>query len=136
MSVLKRILASGLFGIAALFAGLAFDFVFDEIEDYTVGDAVMASALAVGSTAGGIWLWRSANAPKRKAQAEEAQRIQSAFYKLVQEKQGKFTLLEFAIAAQLSAAAARAFLDEQSKSFGADYNVTESGDIFYHFLLR
>ncbi|MEO0455845.1 MAG: hypothetical protein AAF152_04580 [Cyanobacteria bacterium P01_A01_bin.114] len=135
MSILKRSIAIGLFGLGGLFAAVSVDALLDPQEEDRVLSVLVGSVMAAVPAAGGIWLWRSANAPRLKAQAAEAQRLQSVFYQLVEEKQGKFTLIEFAIAAQLPGDKARAFLDEQSKSFGADYDVTDKGDIVYQFLL-
>ncbi|MEM9904501.1 MAG: hypothetical protein AAF921_05700 [Cyanobacteria bacterium P01_D01_bin.44] len=135
MSILKRTIAIGLLGCGALFAAVSVELLFDPKEDDRIASFLVGSIMATVPTAGGIWLWRSANAPKLKAKEAEAQRLQSVFYQLVKEKQGKFTLIEFAIAAKLPGEEARAFLDEQSKSFGADFGVTEKGDIVYQFLL-
>ncbi|MEM8807420.1 MAG: hypothetical protein AAGF01_15480 [Cyanobacteria bacterium P01_G01_bin.38] len=135
MLILKRSIALGLFGLGGLFAAVSVDFLLEPEQEDRVASVLVGSVMAAVPTAGGVWLWRSANAPELRAKEAEAQRLQSVFYQLVQEKQGKFTLIEFAIAAKLPGDEARAFLDEQSRSFGADFSVTEKGDIVYQFLL-
>jgi cell division protein FtsB len=84
-----------------------------------------------------LWLWTSANQIGRVSQAQQAQleekRRQAVLYQLIQDRAGEFTLLEFAIASQLPADSARTYLDAQARAFGADYNITETGEIVYQF---
>ncbi|WP_016949929.1 hypothetical protein [Anabaena sp. PCC 7108] len=57
----------------------------------------------------------------------------SKFYQMLQENQGKITLLNFAMQSQLPATEARQYLDEKAKEFNANFQVTEEGAVSYHF---
>ncbi|NEP16463.1 MAG: hypothetical protein F6J97_06100 [Leptolyngbya sp. SIO4C1] len=71
---------------------------------------------------GGAWLWGSP-----RSHSAETQRRRQILYELIQAKQGQFTLIEFAIAADLPGQEARDYLLEQARAFGADYQITETG---------
>ena len=72
------------------------------------------------------WLWR-----RRQL---EILRRQQVFYSLIQAHQGRISLLDFAMAANLSAPEAKSYLDHRAEEFLANFEVTEKGDMFYIFL--
>ncbi|MEO1375079.1 MAG: hypothetical protein AAFW70_12315 [Cyanobacteria bacterium J06635_10] len=59
--------------------------------------------------------------------------LQSMFYRMIAENEGRITVLGFAMRSQLSAATAREFLDDQAKQFNANFKVSEDGAVSYHF---
>ncbi len=79
----------------------------------------------------GWWIWRR----YQITQKTQTTTLNSIFYQLLQEHQGRITVLDFAIAARLSASSAREFLDLRAKEFAAHFEVTEQGDVFYLFPL-
>ena len=82
--------------------------------------------LMVGGVAAfGWWLWR-----RRQL---EIRRQQQVFYGLLQAHQGRVSVLDFAIAANLSAREAKFFLDHRAEEFLANFEVTEKGDMLYVF---
>mgnify|MGYP006275889711 CR=1 FL=1 len=54
---------------------------------------------------------------------------------MVQENNGKLTVLRFAMEAQLPGKEARQYLDEKAREFQASFDVTENGDVTYLFHL-
>ncbi|UBF28947.1 hypothetical protein K9N68_14545 [Kovacikia minuta CCNUW1] len=77
----------------------------------------------------GWWLWQRF----RNFQKSQQDALNAIFYQLIQEHQGRVTVLDFAMSTQLSAVAAREFLDARAKEFSAHFEVTEQGDTFYVF---
>ncbi|ARV58525.1 hypothetical protein BZZ01_07620 [Nostocales cyanobacterium HT-58-2] len=68
-----------------------------------------------------------------KSQANEA--LQSTFYRMIQENNGRITLVSFAMQSQLPPATAKQYLDDQAKLFNANFKVSEEGGISYDFYL-
>ncbi len=77
----------------------------------------------------GWWVWRR----WLKAQQGQQDRLNEIFYQLLQEHQGRITVLDFAMTARVTAIAARNYLDTRAKEFAAHFEVTERGDVFYLF---
>ncbi|MEL6136220.1 MAG: hypothetical protein AAFR42_02245 [Cyanobacteria bacterium J06628_6] len=109
-------------------------------EDAEDPRSIFLSCLIVGAfpAAGGGWMVMSARQDSKRMgqskQAAEDKRRRDVLYQLIKETDGKFTLLQFAMAVDLPATQAREWLDDQAKLFGANFSVTEQGDIVYHFL--
>lgn len=80
----------------------------------------------------GGWLAKSLY---RQGQNEERDRLHSTFYRLLKEGNGQIAVMRFAMEAQLSAVAAKQYLDEKAKQFDAEFGVSEEGGIFYYFIL-
>ncbi|MBD2418092.1 hypothetical protein H6G54_10305 [Anabaena cylindrica FACHB-243] len=57
----------------------------------------------------------------------------SQFYQMLQENQGRVTLLGFAMQSQLPATEAKEYLDAKAKEFNANFQVNEEGGVSYHF---
>lgn len=71
---------------------------------------------------------------EQKAIAQQAgDRLHSAFFRLLQVGNGYITILQFALEAQLTATAARQYLDERAKEFDATFDVSNEGAISYYF---
>jgi len=77
----------------------------------------------------GWWLWRRF----QNVQKTQQNALNAIFYQLIQDHQGRITVLDFAMMAKLPAATAREFLDARAKEFSAHFEVTEQGDTFYVF---
>jgi hypothetical protein len=77
-----------------------------------------------------VWLTE-----QQQAQAREAARLRNAFFRLVQQGQGRTTVLDFAIAAKLDGDRAKAYLDDRAREFNADFEVNEAGMVLYRFNL-
>ncbi|NER83134.1 MAG: hypothetical protein F6K42_26995 [Leptolyngbya sp. SIO1D8] len=83
--------------------------------------------LLLGAIAFAIKLW---SRYRQKGQA-----LNSLFYAMLQQNQGRISVLEFAMAAQITGTAARSFLDARAKEFFADFEPTQQGDVTYVFAL-
>ena len=136
MRFIKYTVAGILVAFGGLFLSVGAYALFDDDEG---SKAAFAGCMILGAPpfAGGVWLYNATRKQSRYdqkslAQAEDKRR-QSVLYELIQSKGGQFTLLEFAMAADLPGEEAKAFLQAQAKAFGADFSVTEKGDILYLF---
>lgn len=69
----------------------------------------------------------------QQAQKEKRDRLQSIFYHLLKKGNGHITILQLAMEAKLTGTEAKHYLDEQAREFNADFNVSDEGDVFYHF---
>ncbi|MEH2064433.1 MAG: hypothetical protein V7K50_19595 [Nostoc sp.] len=85
----------------------------------------------------GTWLalglYRQSRQEKKVLNQQVSDRLQSIFYEMLQENQGRLTVLGFAMQSQLPAAHARQYLDEKAKEFNANFQVNEEGAVSYHF---
>ncbi|MHC5937599.1 hypothetical protein [Nostoc sp.] len=85
----------------------------------------------------GTWLalglYRQSRQEKKALNQQVSDRLQSIFYEMLQENQGRVTVLGFAMQSQLPAANARQYLDEKAKEFNANFKVNEEGAVSYHF---
>lgn len=75
------------------------------------------------------WLWQR----YRKGQNRQQKHLNTTFYRLLREHHGRMTLLDFAMAAEIPAIAARSYLDSRAREFAARFEVTEHGDVVYVF---
>lgn len=136
-----RFLKYGFGGIllcfSAIFALAGLGSLMDDEADQPMA---FIACMAVGAipAGGGGWLMVSASRDgKRSAQslkAAEDKRRRDILYQLIKETDGRFTLLQFAMAVDLPAEQAREYLDAQAQMFGANFSVSEKGDVLYHFL--
>ena len=82
--------------------------------------------LVLGGLVGGaIWLWRWHKA-REKA-------LYQVFYAQIAAHQGRLSVLDFAIAAQITGSEARQFLDQRAEEFWGDFEPTPAGDVLYTF---
>lgn len=94
----------------------------------------LAAVLLFGipSTAAGSWIfWRG----HRQAQRRERDRLRTIFFNLLQQSNGQITALRFAMETGLDGKVAKTYLDDRAREFNANYNITEEGNITYHFEL-
>jgi hypothetical protein len=78
-------------------------------------------------------LYRQSKQEKKALQQQTDQRLQSLFYQMVQENNGRITLLRFAIQSQLPPNTAKDYLDYKAKEFNANFKISEEGSVSYHF---
>jgi hypothetical protein len=85
----------------------------------------------------GTWLalglYRQSRQEKKTLNQQVSDRLQSIFYEMLQENQGRVTVLGFAMQSQLPPAHARQYLDEKAQEFNANFKVNEEGAVSYHF---
>jgi hypothetical protein len=105
----------------------------DEVRNAVIGCFI----LGVATSAAGAGLLRSSRLSQNKAKAleleSEQDRLRGILYQLIADKQGAFTLVQFAIAADIPPKAAQNFLDQQATAFNADFTVSEQGAVVYQF---
>ncbi|MFQ4136089.1 hypothetical protein PGN35_007185 [Nodosilinea sp. PGN35] len=75
--------------------------------------------------AGAVWFWRRQRARDRV--------LHQVFYAQVAAHQGRISVLDFAIAAQITGREARRFLDQRAQDFWGDFEPTAAGDVLYTF---
>ncbi len=95
-----------------------------------VSEAIACLFFGLPITGAGGWLVWSLHQQGRK---EVQQRLQTVFHQLLKLDQGKITVIQFALEAQLTAEVAKQYLDEKAKEFSATFNVSEDGEIYYCF---
>lgn len=78
-------------------------------------------------------LYRRGRQEKKALKQEMSDRLQSTFYQMIEENNGRITLLSFAMQSDLPAKAARQYLDEKAREFNANFKVNEDGAVSYHF---
>jgi hypothetical protein len=78
-------------------------------------------------------LYRKSRQENKALNQQMSDRLQSVFYQILQENNGRVTLLSFAMQSQLPAIAAKDYLDERAKEFNANFKVSEEGSVSYHF---
>jgi hypothetical protein len=139
MDWLKKLLAYPLIFLGVLFLAVALSAPFDsddekdDVPETVIGGLLMSAV----TTAGGVSLWRSSRSSENKTKAleleTEQERLRSVLYQLIADKQGEFTLVQFAIAADIPPKAAQDFLNQQATAFNANFNVSEQGAVVYQF---
>ncbi|MHC5725165.1 MAG: hypothetical protein ACYTXY_13700, partial [Nostoc sp.] len=95
--------------------------------------AVGGLIFGVPSLTLGTWLalglYRQSRQDKKALNQQVSDRLQSIFYEMLQENQGRVTVLSFAMQSQLPAANARQYLDDKAKEFNANFKVNEEGAV-------
>jgi hypothetical protein len=103
------------------------------IDDTTVERLIFGIPTLTLGTWLALGLYRQSRQEKKALNQEVSDRLQSIFYKMLQENHGRITVLGFAMQSQLPAAHARQYLDEKAKDFNANFKVNEEGAVSYHF---
>jgi hypothetical protein len=65
--------------------------------------------------------------------SQQQERLQNAFYELLESGDGCITLLQLAVTARVDGELARQFLDQQAKVFNAEIEVDKDAETFYRF---
>ncbi len=87
--------------------------------------------LLLGGVALVYGLWQH----RYQSQRQRQNHLNQIFYHLVQHQQGRVSVLDFAMQAQLSGPEARHYLDQQAQAFSAQFEPTPQGDVLYVFSL-
>ncbi|NEO96101.1 MAG: hypothetical protein F6K56_40525 [Moorea sp. SIO3G5] len=95
-------------------------------------DAVGSLIVGIPATFWGVWL---ALGMYQQEQKEVLEHLQSTFYRLLQDENGRISVLKLAMAAKLPIAVAQDYLDQKAREYDATFEVTEEGRIFYNFTL-
>lgn len=141
--IARKFLVYGLISLGTLFAIVAaytYRYSGGVMDDEKAHAIVASSALLSGAAfVGGGRLLRSNRRSLNRshdltleAEAEQAH-LREIFYQLVTNRQGAFTLMQFAIAAGTSPTVAQDFLNHHATTFNANFTVTEEGSVVYQF---
>ncbi len=99
--------------------------------------AITYLVLGVPSAILGGWmafsLYRQEKHEKKALQQEMSDRLQSVFYRMIQENHGRVTLLGFAMQSELPPSTAKDYLDSRAKEFNANFKISEEGSVSYLF---
>lgn len=110
---------------------------FEAPSGYDNDTVVGGIVFGIPTTLLGGWLtldlYRQSKREKQVLHQQKNYLLQSHFYQLLQQNQGKITVLNFAMQSQLSAADARSYLDKKAKEFNANFQVSEEGAVSYQF---
>ncbi|MDG2617914.1 hypothetical protein P7L53_16865 [Thermoleptolyngbya sichuanensis XZ-Cy5] len=135
MKLLRQIAAGVLLSLSLLFLMVAALAPFDESEppeerrDMVLGGLMLGVPMMLG---GGWLLWGL----RRDWREEESDRLRSLFFETARAYNGCFSVMQFAMAANISGNMAKQYLDERAKEFEANFEVDEQGGVFYRFPLR
>lgn len=104
----------------------------NEARDAALGGLILGvpSVLLGGLLALGVYRDRQ---QEKKIIAQASDRLQSTFFRLIKANNGYITVLQFAMAGQLTATAARQYLNQKAKDFDATFDVSNEGAISYYF---
>jgi len=132
MKFITKITAGVLLGIGLPIAlGMAVDLANPKSTNKT--DAAVAFCLfGLAPSALGGWLVIGG---RRRSEQEEHDRLQTTFFKLLKQGNGRITALGFAMETGLTGALAKAYLDERANEFSANFDVDDEGNMFYRFNL-
>lgn len=75
------------------------------------------------------WVWKQYHSRKQAQQRH----LSATFHQLLQDNQGRVTVLDFASKSNLTSLQAKQYLDQQAQEYIADFEVTEEGEIVYYF---
>jgi ribosomal protein L7/L12 len=70
---------------------------------------------------------------QQRDQALAAERLKNTFFHVLQQAQGRISVLDFAMAAKLDGDAAKLYLDDQAREFNANFDVNAEGAVLYCF---
>lgn len=139
MNTLKKVLGYPLLTIGGVFLLIV---LFTPFVDESRSDKVYAAlgGLMLGlplTISGGLLVRSASGLPSRvesqRLREAEQDRLQRVLYQLLESNDGKVTLVQFAIAADVPADEARTFMNAQATAFSADFDVTDNGSIVYQF---
>ncbi|MEO0535508.1 MAG: hypothetical protein AAF215_16755 [Cyanobacteria bacterium P01_A01_bin.123] len=85
--------------------------------------------IVMGLIGGGVWLWRQWQTQRQI----EQRTLNGVFYDLLRQHQGRISILDFAMTAEISPQDAKAYLDARAQELSALFEPTEHGDIIYAF---
>jgi hypothetical protein len=132
INLIKRTMAGILLTWGFICAVRVVDVALDSRIDPVERRGIIVACLMLGTPAlwGGNRLWRQVD---RQQAQQQRDRTRILFFQLLQQGQGYIAVLPFAMQTGLSAQEAQAFLDARARDFQADYQVSDTGQIFYYF---
>lgn len=89
------------------------------------------SLLLMGTLFAGAGAWTKQSLRLQKQQ-QERDRLRSVLYELLWQTE-TLTVLQFAMTANVAGDVAKQFLEQQAQIFGADYDVSDRGELTYRF---
>ncbi len=94
-------------------------------------------ALGIPPAGFGTWLvwemYRKSQKEKEEREKAKSDKLREIFFRLIEENQGDITILRFVRETNLTVDEAKEFLDKQALTLNATFDVTEDGNVFYHF---
>lgn len=102
---------------------------------YLAVAAIIGGPIMVGA---GLLYWSASqqDTQERQGQRQKTQdQVRDIFFELLQQQQGRITVLQLAMAADIPGEAAKLYLDGQIREFGGDFEVSDQGTIIYLFPL-
>ena len=95
----------------------------------------MAALMLVGLPLTGVGTWLTLNLRHQHQKQEQKFDLaqEQLFLSLLQQHDGKLTITEFAIAAEVPIREAKEYLDLKAKQLSAGFEVSEEGGIIYKF---
>lgn len=96
--------------------------------DTFIGGIALGVPLVAG---GGYMLWGL----RRRHEKLLSDRLDSTFYQILKADNGRITVLQLAMEAQLSGEQAKQYLDQKAKEFNATFEPSDQGNISYLFHL-
>lgn len=132
IKIIKTTGAALLLGLGAILLAAGFYAPFDSENKPEERTETLIACLVFGVplTAAGGWLVWGLSRDKQQATQDH---LQATFAKLLKQNQGRITVLDFALESKLSGQLAKAYLDERSKEFNANFDVDDEGGITYRF---
>lgn len=145
MKLLKKIAAGLLISWGFLFLLVAISALPTLLEKNVTPEAkedatsAALGGIALGFPPAGIGTWlvwamyRKSQKDKEEREKAKSDKLREIFFRLIEENQGDITILRFAKETNLTLEEAKEFLDKQALTLNATFDVTEDGNIFYHF---
>jgi hypothetical protein len=92
--------------------------------------------LGVPALAGGTAIVLNMRRKKKALAATELQQLETTFLELLQNTNGRISVVEFAVASKLSLADSKQYLDRKVSQLNGNFDVSEDGKITYRFDFR
>ncbi len=132
MRLITKVTAGVLLGIGVPLILLAVVLLADPKATDKEEGALALCIFGIPPTALGSWLVLGG---RRRSEQQEHDRLQSIFFKILKQGDGRITALGFAMETGLTGAMAKAYLDERAEEFTANFDVDEEGNMSYRFNL-
>jgi hypothetical protein len=132
MKLIKKVTAGFLVSLGGVIvlSGVYAPFNHEIDREEQMSQAIACLIFGLPMTGVGGWMFWSLY---QQGEKEKRDRLQSAFFKLLEEGKGQITVLRFAKETHLPGEEAKQFLDAKAKEFNATVDVDEIGGIFYCF---
>lgn len=131
MKSIRKIAASCLLSVGFIcLLGTVFNIVQPKQTQENRDKALAGLVLGLPLTISGGWLiWNLS----QQHQQQKENYLHSKFFHLIEKGHGSITVLNFAMEAKISSEESRQYLEEYSKKFNADFEVTDKGNVVYKF---